>query len=57
MPIFRAAVYAARTPVSKIVTTETEKVIMPEGTLGFMSNMECNGASFVLNVEEAGGER
>lgn len=55
MPIFRAAGYAARTPVSKIVPTETEKVIMPEGTLSFMSNMECNGASFVLNVEEAEG--
>lgn len=54
-PIFRAAGYAARTPVSKIVPTETEKVIMPEGTPGFMFNMECNDASFVINVEEAEG--
>jgi hypothetical protein len=44
-PIFKAAFYAARTQVSEILPTETEKVIMQEGTPGFMSNM---GVNFVF---------
>lgn len=44
-PIFRAAFYAARTQVSEILPAETEKVIMPEGTPGLMSNM---GVNFVF---------
>jgi len=44
-PIFRAAFYAARTQVSGILPTETEKVIMLEGTPGYMSNM---GITFVF---------
>jgi DNA-binding CsgD family transcriptional regulator len=44
-PIFRAAFHAARTQVSEILPTEAEKVIMPEGTPGFMSNM---GVTFVF---------
>ena len=44
-PIFRAAFYAARTQVSEILPTETQTVIMLEGTPGFMSNM---GVNFVF---------
>jgi len=44
-PIFKAAFHAARTQVSEILPTETEQVIMPEGTPGFMSDM---GISFVF---------
>lgn len=44
-PIFRAAFYAARTQVSEILPTETQKVIMPEGMPGFMSDM---GVNFVF---------
>jgi len=44
-PIFRAAFYAAGTQVSETKPTQTETVIMLEGTPGFMSNM---GVSFVF---------